>query len=149
MKKDKNEELLAAWLKLSASLWNERLVTDMPFNEAFICNLLTKNALTNPQKPMLSATALCDGTGMLKSQMNRTLNNMEEKGHIIRLKSAADKRVVDIMLTPKGKAAYHKEHSRVLEIVNEIVSKMGDNKAAYAAEIFNLAADVLRQMEGQ
>ena len=149
MPTDKNEEILSAWLRLSASLWNERLVSDMPFNEAFICNLLSKNSSVNPQKPMLSATELCGGTGMHKSQMNRTLNNMEKKGNIIRLKSESDKRVSYIMLTPKGRAAYHKEHARIMEIVNGIVSKIGDEKAGYAADIFNLAADAFKQMEGQ
>ena len=48
MDNERNEKLLSAWLNLSASLWNERFVRTMSFNEAFILNLLVKNSKENP-----------------------------------------------------------------------------------------------------
>ena len=39
-KNDAGERLLSAWLTLSSTLWNERIVTGMTFNEAFVCNLV-------------------------------------------------------------------------------------------------------------
>lgn len=35
-----NEELLSAWLRLSNTICNERIVTQLPYNEALICNIL-------------------------------------------------------------------------------------------------------------
>ncbi len=35
-----NEELLEAWLRLSTILCNDRIVSEMPYNEALICNIL-------------------------------------------------------------------------------------------------------------
>ena len=41
--KDTNEKILDAWVQLIMAVNSERLVTDMPFNEAVICNLLYRN----------------------------------------------------------------------------------------------------------
>ena len=35
-----NEELLTAWLKISTSVNNSRLVSKMSFNESLVCNIL-------------------------------------------------------------------------------------------------------------
>ena len=122
---ERNENLLSAWLNLSASLWNERFVRTMSFNEAFVLNLLIKNAKENPYHTLLSATDLCAKTGILKSQMNRTLNTLEDKGYITRLKNKDDKRVVFVSLTATGRAAYNKEHMHILDIVDKISSELG------------------------
>ena len=47
-KNDAGERLLSAWLTLSSTLWNERIVTGMTFNEAFVCNLLPYLSLSSP-----------------------------------------------------------------------------------------------------
>ena len=37
-----NEDLLSAWLRLGAVIDNQRLVSDLPFNEAMVCGLLLR-----------------------------------------------------------------------------------------------------------
>ena len=67
-----NEALLGAWLRLSTSINNSRLVTELPYNESLICNVLYRNDLLHNEKK-LTATELCAETKILKSQMNRSL----------------------------------------------------------------------------
>lgn len=147
MDTEKSEKLLSAWLNISASLWNERFVRTMSFNEAFILNLLVRNSKENPYHPLLSATDLCTATGLLKSQMNRTLNNLEEKGYITRLKSKNDKRVFFVSLTPAGRAAYNKEHEHILDIVNRIASQLGEDKTESIATALNELTDAFKNIE--
>ena len=52
--KDTNEKILDAWVQLIMAVNSERLVTDMPFNEAVICNLLYRN-----KDLKMTATDLC------------------------------------------------------------------------------------------
>ena len=105
MKKNINEELLGAWLKLSVAINNEKVVSDMPYNEALICNILYRNQIHDPLKK-LTATDLCNATKMQKSQMNRTLNNMEEKSLIVRERSELDKRQVFVSLNMEQNEIY-------------------------------------------
>ena len=76
--KDLNEEVLDAWLRLTTAISNTKLVSDMPYNEALICNLLYNSQKQQPDMP-LTATDLCKKTQMLKSQMNSTLQSMDDK----------------------------------------------------------------------
>ncbi|MBE6008552.1 MAG: winged helix-turn-helix transcriptional regulator [Lachnospiraceae bacterium] len=144
---ERNEKLLSSWLTLSASLWNERFVRTMSFNEAFILNLLVKNSKENPHHPLLSATDLCAETGLLKSQMNRTLNTLEDKGYIARLKNKNDKRIFFVSLTPVGRAAYNKEHEHILDIVDRIASQLGEERTENTAATLNELTAAFKNIE--
>ncbi|MCH5275069.1 MAG: MarR family transcriptional regulator [Lachnospiraceae bacterium] len=119
-----DERLLSAWLQLSVQIINERVVSDMPFNEALVCNLLSK---ANDSR--LTATDLCEKTRILKSQMNRILNSLEEQGLIYRERSTADKRQVYVMLNKEKSGLYEREHTKNLQLVNRIIEKLGREKA--------------------
>ena len=124
-KNDAGERLLSAWLTLSSTLWNERIVTGMTFNEAFVCNLLSRQDAAQP----LTATDLCQRTKLLKSQMNKLLTTLENKGYITRTRSSEDKRVILIALTEAGEAAYLAEHAHVEAIVSQLIAQIGEDKA--------------------
>ena len=124
-KNDAGERLLSAWLTLSSTLWNERIVTGMTFNEAFVCNLLSRQDAAQP----LTATDLCQRTKLLKSQMNKLLTTLENKGYITRTRSSEDKRVIFIALTESGEAAYLAEHAHVEAIVSQLIAQIGEDKA--------------------
>lgn len=117
-----NERLLTAWLQLSVNLTNERVVSAMPFKEALVCNLLSKAG-----GRQVTATELCEETKMLKSQMNRVLTSLEEKGLICRERSVTDKRQVYVTLArePERTALFREEHARNLRVVDEVIARFG------------------------
>jgi DNA-binding MarR family transcriptional regulator len=94
----------------------------------------------------LTATDLCRSTRMLKSQMNRTLNSMEEKHVITRERSKTDKRNVYVRLDLSKISIYHDQHRKVLEIVDSIIEKLGTETADEAIRIFNLIADTAMEV---
>ena len=134
--KETNESLLRAWLKLSSSIVNDRVVSDLSYNEALICNILFRERMTNPQCH-LTATDLCNETRMLKSQMNRTLCRMEARGLICRERSQEDKRKIFVFMNPDHMGLYHELHRKVLVLVDGIVSEIGETKAKLITELMN------------
>ncbi|MCB7514818.1 winged helix DNA-binding protein [bacterium 210917-SL.2.15] len=142
-KNDAGERLLSAWLTLSSTLWNERIVTGMTFNEAFVCNLLSRQDAAQP----LTATDLCQRTKLLKSQMNKVLSEMERKGYVQRMRSEKDKRQVLLRLTEAGQTAYAKEHSGISEILHRLVEDLGEEKALHAADIVEEITQSLEKIE--
>lgn len=142
-KNDAGERLLSAWLTLSSTLWNERIVTGMTFNEAFVCNLLSRQDAAQP----LTATDLCQRTKLLKSQMNKVLSEMERKGYVQRMRSEKDKRQVLLSLTEAGQTAYAKEHSGISEILHRLVEDLGEEKALHAADIVEEITQSLEKIE--
>lgn len=143
--KNIDEALLGAWLRLSTTICNERIVSDMPYNESLICNILYRNQLDSPEH-YLTATDLCKELKMLKSQMNRTLTSMESKQVIIRERSSLDKRQVYVKLNPEKDRIYEEQHSKILHIINELVGKIGKEKAVEALELFTLLADTAEEV---
>ena len=141
-KNDAGERLLSAWLTLSSTLWNERIVTGMTFNEAFVCNLLSRQDAAQP----LTATDLCQRTKLLKSQMNKLLTTLEGKGFIRRARSEEDKRVVLIHLTDAGRAAYLAEHEHIAGILSQLIDTLGEDRARALTDGINEAVSALEHI---
>lgn len=132
---DLNEQLLEAWLKLSSTVSNERIVTDMPYNESVICYHLYYHQIRDPGS-CLTATDLCRETKMLKSQMNRTLTRMEQKHVIRRERSTEDKRCIFIALDPEQTKLFQKQHQKILKIIDQMIEKIGYEQAEQILSAF-------------
>lgn len=140
--KELNEELLEAWLRLSTIINNERLVSDMPYNEALVCNILYKYEKREPEKNV-TATDLCRETRMLKSQMNRTLNSLEEKNIIKRMRSDKDKRQVFISLNMEETDIYYRQHEKIIELLDTVIEKFGEEKSLEIIKLFTTISNTL------
>lgn len=140
-----NERLLEVWLELSMAINNERVVSDVPFNESLICNILYRAQMQNPDN-RLTATDLCNATKMLKSQMNRTLNSMEEKGFISRLRSDTDKRLIYVTLNLEKALPYQEQHSKILELIDRIIEQMGEDKVLQTIDLLTQISNIAREV---
>ena len=140
-----NEKVLSAWLKLSTTICNERFVSELPFNESFICGILHRNAVEHPEKQM-TATELCEKTNMRKSLMNRTLNSMEEKGLIFRKRSEKDKRQVFVSMNMENAEVYERQHKNVLSVVDTMLEKVGKEKAEEIIQLFTLISNKAKEV---
>ena len=140
-----NEELLSSWIKLTMTISNEKLVSDMPYNEAVICNILYRNNKSNPDR-LLTATDLCRETRMLKSQMNRTLTSMEDKGLILRTRSKDDKRQIFVELNNDEIGLYVSQHSKILNLVDMMISHFGEDKIIEIIKLFDQISDIAEEV---
>lgn len=131
-------KLLDAWLSLTSTLWNTRLVTSMTYNEAHVLGLLAHHQ----DRPM-TATDLIARTHLLKSQMNRLLTSLEARGHITRERAQEDRRRIEIRLTPQGEAAYREEHRGVDIILGRLLDQIGEERALHIAGEINTVIAVL------
>ena len=136
-----SEALLGAWLHISTSVNNSRIVTKLSYNESLVCNLLYRNQRESEAAPM-TATELCQKTKMLKSQMNRTLNQLEAKDMIQRERSAKDKRVVYIKLNSEAIKDYEKQHEAIIVILNKIIAELGIEKTKETITILEKVGDI-------
>lgn len=140
-----NENLLDAWLRLSISVNNPRLVTEITYNESLICNILYKNAHNSEAKP-LTATDLCKMTNMLKSQMNRTLNQLEERKLITRERSTIDKRQVFVSMNLEQCRIYESQHEQILQILDAVIEKLGTEQSLAAIQLLNAISEVAEEL---
>lgn len=133
----KSEQILSAWLKMTMIINNDKLTETLPFNEAMICRCLYENRNTN-----VIASQLCEWMHMKKSQMNRTLTNMENKKLIQRIRNVEDKRQIFIVLNDEMIDVYQKQHQKILQIVDDICKELGDEKTEEILSMFSLVANI-------
>lgn len=137
---DAGEQLLDAWLNLTSTLWNTRVVSSLPYNEAHIMGILLRRS--EAESPM-TATDLIGCTRLLKSQMNKILTRLESRGYITRTRSAQDRRMIHVRLTEAGKTAYLAEHKGVEALLGQLITKIGEARALSVAKDLSEIAAVL------
>ena len=140
-----NEVLLGAWLKLSIAINNSRLVSEMSYNESLICNILYRNTIDNPEIK-ITATDLCTQTKILKSQMNRILNQLEAKNLITKERSPEDKRKIFIHLTSEQSNAYLKQHEQILKLLDNVIDRLGEEQTKEIIRALNGISDVANEL---
>ena len=139
-----NEALLAAWLRLSNVINNQRLVTGLSFNEALVCHLLVR---AQREGRRLTAKDLCAETRILKSQMNAILLSLESKGVIARRQSQQDRRRVELSLLPEGLKRYSDSHGRILSIVDRLIAAMGEEQVRQLIPLLHQAVDTFDSIQ--
>ncbi len=138
--KDLNERVLEAWIELTSTINNDRLVPSLTYNEALVCHYVYL------KDEKMTASLLCAKTGILKSQMNRILNQLEAKGSIFRHRSDTDRR--DIYIEPnRDNPVFVDQHEHILKLVDKITSRLGPEKSLEVIKLFqqitNIAKEVL------
>lgn len=142
------EELLRVWLSLSAVICSRRMVSGMTFNQAVVCNYLIYQEAADPDQ-LLTATDLCEKMGLLKSQMNGILDQLESKGYVIRSRSSHDRRQICLQITHQGKAAYQISHSRASALLSALVDRVGEAETAKLTKDLEHVNAVLMELQGQ
>lgn len=146
-----DEELLAAWLRLTTVIDNQRLAVScaadqprLPFNEAMVCGLLYAAQASGES---LTASGLCRRTHILKSQMNAILRSLESQGVIARQRSQTDRRRVELRLLPAGLERYRASHRQALDTVDRLINGMGEDAARQLLPLLRRAADAFDTMQ--
>ena len=117
----------------------ERAVSSITYNEAIICN-----ELIHAEKEV-TATDLCNIMKMQKSQMNRTLTNMENRNMICRTRSATDRRQIIIEFIDDASNPYHQEHERILNYVDRLLEKFGVDKVEDMIMLFDYISKIAQE----
>ncbi|MGM9942009.1 MAG: MarR family winged helix-turn-helix transcriptional regulator [Bulleidia sp.] len=135
--KKTDERVLDAWVAMTMAVDAERRISGMTFSEAVICHFLSA-----AEDHQLTASQLCEKTHMQKSQMNRTLNAMEEKKLIIRKRSETDHRKILITFNPENALSFSSMHTDILSFVNGILSQLDETEIEEAIHIFTRVAEI-------
>lgn len=134
------DKLLDAWLNLTSTLWNTRLVSSMTFNEAHVLGILLRHQ--TDEEPM-TATDLIRRTRLLKSQMNKIITSLEGRGYVSRVRASLDKRMIHIHLTDEGERAYLEQHKAVEDILEQLIERIGAERALLVAAELSEITEIL------
>ena len=138
--------LLEAWMRMSICIRGNRILADMSLNEMLVCNQLYAHR-DDPEA--LTASTLGRYTRLLKSQINKILSTMEQKGIIERVPSQQDRRKAYIHLREDAVGRYLQEHERVMALMDRIVQDMGPENARMLTQLIHSAIESTDQFQGE
>lgn len=139
---NQEEALLTAWLKVSVKLRNHRLVHHLPYNQAFACHFIYQAEQNNTR---ITATQLCEYTGMLKSHINKILKELNEKELIQIQINPADRRERFIFFTEKGKTVYLAEKKNSTAIAAYAAQQLGSEDTQQMIRLLSAVADIFEK----
>lgn len=119
-----------SWHAISRMYNNEAIPHDLTTTIGFIL-------LQIDSKDGIPSTKIGPAIGMEATSLVRTLNQMEQKGLIIRKKDKADARKVMIQLTAKGKQKRDVSKRAVQNFNEAVEKKIGATKLKVFNEVIN------------
>lgn len=132
---DKHLALIQSWVGLSGMLKNSRFTKELPYNESIVM-LQLYQAGQNP----ISIKQITDMTHMLKSQVNRTINSLEEKGLLERCQSDGDRRLGYVRIRKERLEIFLQVHAASMEIAKNISDIIGPEDTDHFIRIVNKLA---------
>lgn len=125
------EELLDAWMGMAMGIRGNRILKNLSFNEMVVCRILYQAERENRE---VTATDICARSRLLKSQVNKLLNDMENNCIIERHRDQNDKRRILITLSEKNRGVYLEEHDHVMEILKKISRQFDREETEFLIE---------------
>lgn len=133
---DIEEIMLKAWINMSVNTRENRLLNELSFNEMLVLNMI--------QDKECSFKELVNELNILKSQLNRVIQNLVQKKLIIAYTPENDKRS---LMIKKGDNTelYKQEHARMIEIMRKIRKQIGEEDTLKLIYLLNQVASLVKE----
>lgn len=123
-----SEELIYSWVKLTGIIKNNRITKGLMYNEAIVM-MLVYNKYRKDGTGFISFKELLKETNMLKSLLNRTINNLISRGLIEKVTGETDKRTVYIKFVPEKIDVFLSVHGESMALASDIIKVIGEEDA--------------------
>lgn len=129
MENNLQNNLILSWVKLSGIIKNNRITTGLKYNEAIVMLILYSSYLKDGVG-LVSVQDIIKETGMLKSLVNRTLGNLEQKGLIEYSIGTSDRRTRMVKCVKEKLDVFLSVHNSSLGVSQSIIDIIGEQDAA-------------------
>ena len=124
MEQHQTLQLLRAWVQLSGILKSSRFTKELPYNEAIVMLMLYEKYQYDG-RGILSVKEITTSTKILKSQVNRTLNSLQQKGLLQRCDGEGDKRIAYVRCVEENLDVFLQVHASSMQIAAQIRDIIG------------------------
>lgn len=121
------EEVVTAWVRLTAVLKNTRLTKCLNYNEAIVM-MIAYNKYRGDGEGLVSFKELVTETKMLKSLVNRTIDSLVSKNYLVR-QEGEDRRTTYVKPVPENLEKFLKVHSGSVALAHDMIDIIGREDA--------------------
>ena len=121
------EELVTAWVRLTAALKNTRLTQGMNYNEAIVM-MIAYHKYRKDGEGLVSFKELVTETKMLKSLVNRTIDSLVAENYLVR-QEGEDRRTTYVKPVPENLEKFLKVHQSSVALARDMIKIIGTEDA--------------------
>lgn len=140
MENNIQNSLIGSWVKLSGIIKNSRITTGLKYNEAIVMLSIYSRYLADGEG-FTSVQDIIKETGMLKSQVNRTLGELEKQGLITFTKGKKDRRTKFVKCVKEKLDIFLTVHNSSVKVAEKIVDIIGKDDAETFVRIVTKLSD--------
>lgn len=129
------EELVTAWVRLTAALKNTRITQGMIYNEAIVM-MIAYNKYREDGEGLVSFKELVTQTKMLKSLVNRTIDSLVSKNYLVR-QEGEDRRTTYVKPVPETLDEFLKVHNSSKALAHDMIKIIGREDAEAFVRLAN------------
>lgn len=124
MNNNLQNNLILSWVKLSGIIKNSRITTGLKYNEAIVM-LSIYNRYLKDGEGLTSVQDIIKETGMLKSQVNRTLGELYNQGLITFEQGIEDRRTKFVKCVKEKLDVFLAVHNSSVTVSENIIDIIG------------------------
>ena len=133
-------KLILSWVKLSGLIKNSRITTGLKYNEAIVMLSIYSRYLIDGEG-FTSVQDIIKETGMLKSQVNRTLGELEKQGLITFAQGTEDRRTKFVKCVKEKLDVFLTVHNSSVKVAKNIIDIIGEQDTQTFLKIVEKLSD--------
>ena len=126
MELGKENRILDAMSKVTVVFRDKHLLCGLNFPELLACHVVLDNEKANKHT---RAKDIADTMEISKPGVSKLLNNMEQKGLIVREHRTEDRKAVFVLLTGKARDILEEQQATARSVTEKVFAEMGKDKA--------------------
>jgi DNA-binding MarR family transcriptional regulator len=133
------KELATTLLKLKKNSWEADKNKKLRQNEFFVLTILVKRSDAQEKDTKVSDLSVL--FGITPAAVTHIVNSLEEKGFLERFADPADRRIVIVRATPKGKEIAKIRYKKIIEKISGLVERLGEKDSNEFIRLLTVAND--------
>lgn len=141
-------QLMQGWIAVAHRFRRIRwpnMIHGMSRSDFFVMNLLFHHRRHHPEIPGIYASAIAERAQVSRAAISRQLQQLEDRGWIVRHTDPDRKRNVFVDLTEEGMEAIRQQHEYGEQFAHRVFSRIGEQRMEEAMQILNELASAMEE----
>ena len=134
------EQLARSMFRFRKAVMTLHIGFDVSMGEIAVMNGMAEKASGNEKSMCVSD--IQNNLHITKPAVSQIYSSLDKKGYIIREIDTSDRRKILVTLTPKGQEVLKDMKEQSGKMLNDVISRLGEEDTRHLIELFNRFADI-------
>lgn len=144
MEKNIKDQFMQVLFRFRKSGLDSVKISDLNMTELFVMSNLSENLFNDDKSVDLAE--IQNHTYVTKAAISKMFGTLEKKGYVIRETDKTNRRRITVEMTPSGKVAVDDAATRADEILELVISRLGEESTCQLILLLNRLSDIAEEV---